>query len=157
MCRTHNRVRFHKRVRFPTHVRLRHLPTNASDFHHKRVWFGWRENVQHIDDIIYQQNIQQLKIWMRLFRTLAFSLGPFNGKKPASKDTNPETFWNNFDKIIYNLNPNPNPILTLTLALTLTYTIRFSLNNILFTHLYLWLYSIEYVITLNHGQNCKYA
>jgi hypothetical protein len=37
---------------------------------------------------------------MRLFRTLAFPLGPFNGKKPVSKDTNPETFWNNFDKII---------------------------------------------------------
>ena len=37
---------------------------------------------------------------MRLFRTLAFPLGPFNGKKTVSKDTNPETFWNNFDKII---------------------------------------------------------
>ena len=61
---------------------------------------------------------------MRLFRTLAFPLGPFNGKKPVSKDMNPETFWNNFDKIIYNPNPspnpNPNPILTLTLTLTLT-------------------------------------
>ena len=45
---------------------------------------------------------------MRLFRTLAFPLGPFNGKKPVSKDTNRETFWNNFDKIIYNLKPNPN-------------------------------------------------
>ena len=37
---------------------------------------------------------------MRLFRTLAFPLVPFNGKKPVSKDTNPETFWNNFDKVI---------------------------------------------------------
>ncbi len=35
---------------------------------------------------------------MRLFRTLAFPLGPFNGKKPVSKDTNPETT---------NTNPNP--------------------------------------------------
>jgi hypothetical protein len=36
---------------------------------------------------------------MRLFRTLAFPLGPFNGKN-LYQNTNPETFWNNFDKII---------------------------------------------------------
>jgi hypothetical protein len=42
----------HKRVWFPKHFRLRHLPTNKSDFHHKRIWFGWRENVHHIDVII---------------------------------------------------------------------------------------------------------
>jgi hypothetical protein len=81
-------------------------------------------------------------------------------EKPVSKDTNPETFWNNFDKIIsitklklenpkwglvkmanmvhtekpvtltHSPNPNPNQ-----------YTIWFSLNIILFTHLYLWFYS----------------
>lgn len=45
-------VRFQKRVRFPKHVQLRHLPPNASDFHHKRAWFGWRENVHQIDVII---------------------------------------------------------------------------------------------------------
>jgi len=60
------------------------------------IWL--EENVHHIDIIIEQQNIQQFKIWMRLFRTLAFPLGPFNGKKPVSKDTNPETT---------NTNPNP--------------------------------------------------
>jgi hypothetical protein len=40
---------------------------------------------------------------------VGFFIGTIQRKKPASKDTNPETFWNNFDKIIYNLNPNPNP------------------------------------------------
>jgi hypothetical protein len=27
----------------------------------------------------------------------------------TEKTTNPETFWNNFDNIIFNTNPNPNP------------------------------------------------
>ena len=99
--------------------------TNASDLVGGKTY--------HIDVIILQQNIQQFEIWMRLFRTLAFPVGPFNGKKPVSKDTNSETFWNNFDKIISitklklenpkwgpvkmaniyrktcNTNPNPNP------------------------------------------------
>ena len=37
-----------------------------------------------------------------------FSIGTIQWKKPVSKDTNPETFWSNFDKIISNPNPNPN-------------------------------------------------
>jgi hypothetical protein len=41
------------------------------------------------------------------------------------------------------------------LTLTLTVYNLVSLNIILFTHLYLWFYSI--VITLKHGQNCKHA
>jgi hypothetical protein len=28
------------------------------------------------------------------------SIGTIQRKKPVSKDMNPETFWNNFDKII---------------------------------------------------------
>ena len=39
---------------------------------------------------------------------VGFSIGTIQRKKPVSKDTNPETFWNNFDKIISNPNPNPN-------------------------------------------------
>ena len=31
---------------------------------------------------------------------VGFSIGTIQRKKPASTDTNPETFWNNFDKII---------------------------------------------------------
>ena len=31
---------------------------------------------------------------------VGFSIGTIQRKKPVSKDTNPETFWNNFDKII---------------------------------------------------------
>jgi len=31
---------------------------------------------------------------------IRFSIGTIQRKKPVSKDTNPETFWNNFDKII---------------------------------------------------------
>jgi hypothetical protein len=31
---------------------------------------------------------------------VGLSIGTIQRKKPVSKDTNPETFWNNFDKII---------------------------------------------------------
>jgi hypothetical protein len=31
---------------------------------------------------------------------VGFSIGTIQRKKPVSKHTNPETFWNNFDKII---------------------------------------------------------
>jgi hypothetical protein len=31
---------------------------------------------------------------------VGFSIGTIQRNKPVSKDTNPETFWNNFDKII---------------------------------------------------------
>jgi hypothetical protein len=31
---------------------------------------------------------------------IGFSIGTIQRKKPVSKDMNPETFWNNFDKII---------------------------------------------------------
>jgi hypothetical protein len=31
---------------------------------------------------------------------VGFSIGTIQRKKPVSKDTNPETIWNNFDKII---------------------------------------------------------
>jgi hypothetical protein len=31
---------------------------------------------------------------------VGFSIGTIQRKKPVSKDTNPETFWNNFDQII---------------------------------------------------------
>ena len=31
---------------------------------------------------------------------VGFSIGTIQQKKPVSKDTNPETFWNTFDKII---------------------------------------------------------
>ena len=40
---------------------------------------------------------------------VGFSIGTIQRIKPVSKDMNPETFWNNFDKITYNPNPNPNP------------------------------------------------
>ena len=40
---------------------------------------------------------------------VGFSFGTIQRKEPVSKAMNPETFWNNFDKIIYNPNPNPNP------------------------------------------------
>jgi hypothetical protein len=76
---------------------------------------------------------------------VGFSIGTIQRKKTVSKDTNPETFWNNFDKLISitklklenskwgpgqdgkygtyrkTCNPNPNPkSVTLTLTLTLT-------------------------------------
>ena len=31
---------------------------------------------------------------------VGYSIGTIQRKKPVLKDTNPETFWNNFDKII---------------------------------------------------------
>ena len=31
---------------------------------------------------------------------VGFSIGTIQRNKPVSKDTNPETFWNNFDKVI---------------------------------------------------------
>ena len=40
---------------------------------------------------------------------VGFSFGTIQRKEPVSKAMNPETFWNNFDKIIYNPNHNPNP------------------------------------------------
>jgi hypothetical protein len=39
--------------------------------------------------------------WPRICST---DMGPFNGK-----NTNPETFWDNFVNIIFNTYPNPNP------------------------------------------------
>ena len=39
---------------------------------------------------------------------VGFSIGTIQRKKTSIKDTNRETFWNNFDKIIYKLKPNPN-------------------------------------------------
>ena len=71
---------------------------------------------------------------------VGFSVRTIQRKKPVSKDTNPETFWNNFDKIISiakiklenpkwglvkmaNMVHTEKPVtLTLTLTLTLTHT-----------------------------------
>jgi hypothetical protein len=50
--------------------------------------------------------------WPRICST---DMGPFNGK-----NTNPETFLDNFVNIIFNTNPNPYPALTLILILTPT-------------------------------------
>jgi hypothetical protein len=85
---------------------------------------------------------------MRLFRTLAFPLGPFNGKKPVSKDTNPETFWNNFDKIISITklkleNPIWRPVKMANMVhtekhvtLTLTPTLTLTLHDLVFSKYY---------------------
>ena len=74
----------HKHVRFSPQTRL--------------IWFEgkhpphWRHNittkytaVQNMDETILD---------------VGFSIGTIQRNKPVSKDTNPETFWNNFDKII---------------------------------------------------------
>ena len=68
------------------------------------------------------------------------SIGTIQRKKPVSKDMNPETFWNNFDKIISITklkleNPKWGPVkmanmvhteklVTLTLTQTLTQTVH---------------------------------
>jgi hypothetical protein len=81
---------------------------------------------------------------------VGFSIGTIQRKKPVSKDTNPETFWNNFDKIISITklkleNPIWRPVKManmvhtekhVTLTLTPTLTLTLTLHDLVFSKYY---------------------